>query len=156
MKHFLEKSFKPELAIVALRNNHVVGIAGMAFNKGHFISPSLRIFMAEFGFFAGLLKYIIYMTIGVRPYDRGQLLLEAIAIAPNMRGMGIGTLLIEAIEDYAKKRSLTSVRLEVVDTNPKAKKLYDRMGFAETKINRYPFLKNIMGIQTISTMVKQV
>ena len=156
MKSLLLKSLNPELAIAAFVNNRLVGLAGMAFNDRHFITPSLSVFIEEFGFFSGLLKYLGYQLLALRPYDRGQLLLDGIAVAPTMRGRGVGTLLIEAIGNYAKQNSLNSVCLEVVDTNPKARKLYERLGFKETKINRYPFLKNIMGIEAISTMVKQV
>lgn len=73
-----------------------------------------------------------------------------------MRGMGVGTLLIEKVCEYAKQNSLNSVRLQVVDNNPKARKLYDRLGFEQTKIDRNPLLKKIIGVGAISTMVKQV
>ena len=156
MKSLLVKSFNPELAIAAFVNNRLVGVAGMAFKDRHFITLRLSVCIEEFGFFAGLVKYLVYKIIRSRSYARGELLLDSLAVASTMRGRGLGTLLIEAIENYAKKNSLTSVSLEVVDTNPKARKLYDRLGFQEKTTNHYPFLKNIIGIEAISTMVKKV
>ncbi|WP_042891941.1 GNAT family N-acetyltransferase, partial [Anaplasma marginale] len=132
MRSLLEKSFNPELAIVALAGDRLVGVAGMTYNDRRFLKFSWSVFKEEFGLVLGLRKYLIYKMIALRPYDRGQLLLECLAVGSNIRGMGVGSLLIEEVCNYAKQHSLTSVRLEVVDTNPKAKKLYDRMGF-ETK-----------------------
>ena len=49
------------------------------------------------------------------------------------RGMGIGTLLVKEVEDFAKQQNITKLYLEVVDTNPLARKLYERIGFLVTK-----------------------
>ena len=160
MKCWFKKSFNPELAIVALANDHLVGVAGIACNDRRFLKLSLPVCIEEFGFLPGLLKYLLSEIgseiVGLHRYDRGQLLLVTVAVASNMRGMGVGTLLIEKVCEYAKQNSLNSVRLQVVDNNPKARKLYDRLGFEQTKIDRNPLLKKIIGVGAISTMVKQV
>ena len=155
MQSLIAKSFNPDLAIVALINDRLIGVAGMAFKKRHFITPSRSIFIEQFGIFSGLIKHLIYRTFSIRPYEPEQLLLEAIAIEPNMRGLGIGTLLITELENYAQQNLLNSIRLEVINTNSKAKKLYERIGFKTTKVEHNFFLEKIVGISGISTMVKE-
>jgi len=48
------------------------------------------------------------------------------------------------------------LRLDVVDTNPRAHALYEREGFAVTKIERTPYLQKLMGFSSSREMVAQV
>ena len=46
-------------------------------------------------------------------------------------GMGVGTAMMQALIEVAKKTSLEQLELDVVSTNEKAIRLYERCGFAE-------------------------
>lgn len=59
MKCWFKKSLNPELAIVALANDRLVGVAGMACNDRRFLKLSLPVCIEEFGFLPGLLKYLL-------------------------------------------------------------------------------------------------
>ena len=47
------------------------------------------------------------------------------------RGEGLGTALVEAALDVARERGCKRVELDVSDDNPRARALYERLGFAE-------------------------
>lgn len=52
-----------------------------------------------------------------------------LAVAPNRRGRGIGTNLVEATERWARGKGLTQLRLDVFEFNKAARALYDRLGY---------------------------
>ena len=62
--------------------------------------------------------------------DRGcfEYLLIDISLFPSWRGQGIGRLLIRQSQADAAARGL-GMRLHVLDTNPLARRLYERLGF---------------------------
>lgn len=51
-----------------------------------------------------------------------------VAVLPDARGMGVGTKLLDAVTDEAKKIGCSKITLEVREDNP-AQKLYKREGF---------------------------
>ena len=56
--------------------------------------------------------------------------LGLIFLAPAARGGGLGTTLIEALCDHAAARGGTALRLAVTVGHDRARRLYDRLGFA--------------------------
>lgn len=59
----------------------------------------------------------------------GEWYLDSISVDPAFRGKGIGAELIEAIPLLAEKEGKSLIGLSVDEVNPKAKRLYERMGF---------------------------
>lgn len=55
--------------------------------------------------------------------------LYSLASKPDVRGKGIGTALVEAVEATARRRRCLAVRLEVRTDNLAAIRLYERMGY---------------------------
>ena len=53
-----------------------------------------------------------------------------LAIDPDYRGLGIGEKLVEYHVENAKKLQREKIELDVAETNPRAKKLYEKLGFA--------------------------
>lgn len=63
---------------------------------------------------------------------RGDVLdLARVAVAASARGQGLGTELVEALVAYAWQAGFARVLLEVGERNDPARRLYDRLGFAE-------------------------
>jgi ribosomal protein S18 acetylase RimI-like enzyme len=65
-----------------------------------------------------------------------------IAVVPDMRGQGIGRLMLTESEKIARQRGCCKLTLEVQDGNSPARLLYDRFGFrdvvyADTGITRF-------------------
>jgi ribosomal protein S18 acetylase RimI-like enzyme len=59
----------------------------------------------------------------------GTVWLEAAAVAKPLQGQGIGTTLVHAAEALAAERGYRTVELGVEASNPKARRLYDRLGY---------------------------
>ena len=64
-----------------------------------------------------------------RPEAAHCLLMDGLAVDSAARGRGVGTRLLGAIEIHARALGKTGIRLDVLDTNPGARRLYERCGF---------------------------
>lgn len=60
----------------------------------------------------------------------------AIALKKEFWGLGIGTAMMEYIEELAFNMGYEQMELEVVDGNDRAKALYEKSGFVETGRNK--------------------
>lgn len=59
----------------------------------------------------------------------GELYIDSIAVPENCRGKGVATVLLKSVIEKAKNMGLPAVGLLVDTGNPKAEKLYNRVGF---------------------------
>lgn len=87
---------------------------------------------------------------------KGELWIDSIVVCPSMRGKGVGTRLLQAVFELARAEGFGLVGLEVVDTNPGAHRLYERMGFVSTETHKLPYLRRVMGFSASTTMVKEI
>jgi ribosomal protein S18 acetylase RimI-like enzyme len=126
----LEHGIQPEMGVYALRHGRVLGVAGLHTHAGKFMSHSSSTLRAEFGWLGGILRqfWLALMALGETP-PRSQLRIAMLAVDPAARGSGVGTLLLQAVIDNARREGFTAVVLEVIDTNPGAQRLYERIGF---------------------------
>ncbi|MCX7878246.1 MAG: GNAT family N-acetyltransferase [Ignavibacteria bacterium] len=144
-----------EQVICALQNGCLVGFAGIQHGK----KPLFRIctcrFIKSLGLLRGILTVVV-MLLFRRAFRQGELLMDGICVDKNFRGMGIGTLLMEAVFDFAREKGYETIRLDVVDTNPQARKLYERLGFEPVSDRNYPLTKKLMGFSSSTRMVKKI
>ncbi|MEO8458376.1 MAG: GNAT family N-acetyltransferase [Chloroflexota bacterium] len=70
------------------------------------------------------------VSVNERPEFAGFLHLFALDVAKPLQSQGIGTRLIERVEDEARSRHLAGVYLEVATLNKGARRLYDRLGYS--------------------------
>jgi ribosomal protein S18 acetylase RimI-like enzyme len=54
-----------------------------------------------------------------------------LSVHETFQGLGVGTLLIRALEDRVRERGVPAVRLTVEHDNPRAAALYRRLGYRE-------------------------
>ena len=89
--------------------------------------PTTRIFLAQrAGEFVGIaVCFVGFSTFVARPL----LNIHDIYVRDNLRGQGIGTLLLEAVTRAASASGYCKLTLEVMDANPKAVSVYQRAGF---------------------------
>ncbi|KRM21159.1 GNAT family N-acetyltransferase [Latilactobacillus graminis] len=62
---------------------------------------------------------------------KGEWYLDTLAVAKHAQGQGVGTKLLKALPTILKERGEKVISLSVDLQNPKAKKLYERMGFVK-------------------------
>ena len=154
--HLLAESFLPEFAVVALSEGRLVGLTGFQTQKGAFTGGiSYARLCKHLGVVLGawaLLVLLLYQ----RKAAKHQLLIDEISVAPSMRGKGIGTQMLEKLQRDALFEGYVSIQLDVIDTNPAARRLYERMGFVAKKTERFESLRWLLGFGASTTMEYEV
>ena len=69
---------------------------------------------------------------------------------------GIGEMLLDEIAGYARENGYDEVRLEVIDTNPRARQLYARKGYQAVHTDRFPYMRWLLGFGASTTMALKV
>ena len=149
----LEKALDPALAIVAVCQGRPVGVAGLQYDGRNFVTPRRSEFVCQFGSISGTLRFVMFRLFALA-YGQKDVYIDILAVSPAMRGKGIGTLLLDAVFQTARDKGFRSVSLEVVDTNPDARRLYERVGFVARRTYPYPYLRGIAGFSASIKMVK--
>ncbi|NLG51969.1 MAG: GNAT family N-acetyltransferase [Chloroflexi bacterium] len=151
----MEKDLDPDNILIALRQGELVGLTGVEYGRGRYMRPRMATLAVEYGWLRSRLM-MAASVLFFSPHRKGELHLGPIAVKAGLRGQGIGTRLLEASFDLARREGLHAVRLEVVDTNPDARRLYERLGFRAIKVKHYPFVRNWMGLSAAITMIKEI
>ena len=81
-----------------------------------------------------------------------ELYVDGVAVSPAARGQGIGTRLVHEAVAIAREDGLPWLRLHVVDTNPRAQALYERLGFRVTRVEKTQPLERWLGYGAIISM----
>jgi ribosomal protein S18 acetylase RimI-like enzyme len=68
-----------------------------------------------------------YSTFKARPLIN----IHDLAVLPDQRGRGVGSALIEAVEERGRALGCCKITLEVLDDNHGARRLYESVGFAD-------------------------
>ena len=151
----LADGFCTDLALAAVKGGELLGIAGLQYGRRRFSGARLQKCIEQLGGVKGTLFWLFFRlfesTVG-----EDELMIESLAISPAMRGMGAGSRLIEYIVGMAKEKGFRAVTLEVVDTNPDARRLYERLGFEAVKTTRLPWLRHLKGFSAWTRMVRRV
>ena len=134
-----KKSINSDRVIYALLDDKVVGIAGLHYNNKNFMNNKYHYFREHFNPVKSFLIYTIYKWFSPQ-IKENELRIDTLAVKSTYRGMGIGSRLMKEVFSIAKNKGFDEVILEVVNTNPEAKRLYERTGFTVKKIVKYYFL----------------
>jgi ribosomal protein S18 acetylase RimI-like enzyme len=141
------------MAIVALSQGRPVGVAGLQYDGRNFINPQRAEFVRQFGALSGTARFVMFKLFA-QAYYQEDMYIDILAVSPDMRGKGVGTRLLEAVFQIAREKKFKSVSLEVVDTNPGARRLYERLGFVARRTYPYPYLRGIAGFSASIKMIK--
>lgn len=147
----LAKGFNPAFSFVALSGSEIVGIAGFKTAQGSLTDGILRVLKEKIGLW-GAIRAVLVLAMFERKPVAGQLLMDGIGVLPRMRGSGIGTKLLRHLIEYAKNEGYQSVRLDVINTNHAAQRLYERVGFVPVKTQRFAYLKWLLGFDASTQM----
>ncbi|MCG8376693.1 MAG: GNAT family N-acetyltransferase [Chlorobiales bacterium] len=152
----LKDCFKREYAIVAMAGDKLVGIAGFHTPEGSFTGGvEYKDMVSLLGFIEGSWAALILSLYDRKP-ETGELLMDGIAVHRDYRGKGIGRRLLEELAVYAREEGYDRLRLDVIDTNSGARKLYERVGFKPIRTERFAYLRWFLGFGGSTTMVLNI
>jgi ribosomal protein S18 acetylase RimI-like enzyme len=150
---FLSAQVNPDFALVARTNDgRLVGLAGFKTSDGALVGGELADLAAIYGWLSTLWRAPLLALIE-RDLDSGVLLMDGISVDATMQGQGVGTALLNAIKVEALRRGATAIRLDVIDTNPRARALYARQGFEATGTEQLGPLRWIFGFRSSTKMI---
>lgn len=145
-----------QYGMAALHNETLVGLAGFHTVDGSLTGGmSTKMLFERLGILRGLRAVAIF-ALYERSRKSAELLMDGIAVHADWRGQRIGSTLIAMIKQYARDNGFATIRLDVIDTNPAARRLYERQGFVATKTEQFGYLRWLLGFGAATTMVFSV
>ena len=151
---FLNRSIRADHAIVALsERGELLGLVGFKSPKGAFAGGDWADLRAVYGWFGAAWRACLLALLS-RDVENERFLLDGICVASQARGQGVGTLLLGALCEEARSRHYGAVRLDVIDTNTRARALYERLGFVAAKTDHLGLLRHVFGFNAATAMVK--
>lgn len=150
---FLSAAIAPNFAMSAVgAEGQLLGIAGYKTPQGGFVDGGMRDLQKVYGFLGGLWRGL-FLGVLERDCEDGVLLMDGIFVGENARGQGVGQALLKAIVEEARSQGLDAVRLDVIDTNPRARQLYERFGFKAIGIQHLGPLRHIFKFRSATKML---
>lgn len=133
----------------------LLGVAGFKTPQGALVGGGFHDLRKVYGIVGAAIRVTCLAALE-NDVENKRFLVDGLFVAPNARSQGVGTALLDALCDEGKRRGYTQVRLDVTDTNPRAKALYLQQGFKEAGTNRIGLLRFIFGFRTSTTMVRDI
>ena len=153
---YLERVMRADHCLTAYdRSGLLVGLAGFKSAQGSFAGGSEADLRAVYGPIGGRWRAQLLRLLG-NDADSSRFLLDGLCVSDTVRGQGVGTLLLEAIVAEGRARGYSAVRLDVVDTNARARALYERRGFVVDRTEPIGPLRLIFGFSAAHTMIRPI
>lgn len=149
---FFRKTVNPDAIIAATApDGTLLGIAAHQGTGKGFSTASTSDLFRHYGL--GALWRLVPLGMLERTAPHDTLQMDGICVADTARGQGIGSKLFDALFDHARTHGFQKVTLDVIDTNPRAKALYTRLGFVATGEEQTGPLKPLLGFSSATKMV---
>ncbi|WP_299353941.1 GNAT family N-acetyltransferase [uncultured Shimia sp.] len=149
---FFTSVVDPEFALTAIgAGGEVLGVAGFKTSEGGLAGGDLRDLAKVYGWVGAIWRGLL-LSVLERDLADNSLLMDGICVSETARGQGVGTALLAAIKEEACARGLQDVRLDVIDTNPRARALYERQGFTAGETQYLGPLRYIFGFRSSVAM----
>lgn len=149
---FVSRVADPQFALCARsEDGTLLGMAGFKTTEGALIGGEFSDLRAIYGTFGAIWRAGL-LAVLERKLEQGSLLMDGIFVTTEARGLGVGTALLRAIKEEAARRGCTEVRLDVIDSNPRARTLYEREGFVAGEVQTLGPLKHIFGFSSATEM----
>ncbi|MFI1016602.1 GNAT family N-acetyltransferase [Streptomyces sp. NPDC020965] len=154
-RRFIATHLHPDRAVVALVGDTVVGVAGYRLGARGLTGGGVADVLRTYGLFRGVPRLALLAVLERTPKP-DELVMDGIAVDADLRGRGIGGLLLDAMVRVAADHHCRRIRLDVIDVNPRARALYARHGFVPVHTERTPWLRGPMGFGAVTTMSRPV
>lgn len=150
---FFEDTINPEAMLAAMDGDTLLGIAAFKRGEHGFSRGGLRALIKHYGVL-GTLWRVVPLVMLERKAPKDVLQMDGICVSAAARGTGVGSALFQHLFDYAKESGCHSITLDVIDTNPRAKALYERLGFDVVSEEHTSLLKPLLGFSKAERMVR--
>lgn len=153
---YIQRALGVDHAICAHdQSGKLIGIAGFKTYEGALVGGRLRDLAAVYGVVGAFWRAGL-MALLVNDVDNERFLIDGLAVAPSARGQGVGTALLHAIFEEARRQGYAEVRLEVAGRNHRARALYERIGFVPVTQVDMGLLRHFFGFDSTTTMICRV
>ena len=143
----------PGHCLSATEGRSLLGVAGFKSTHGAFVDGEWRDYRAIYGT-VGAAWRVAALSLLERDVDNRRFLMDGIVVTEEARGQGVGTALLDAVSTLARDRGYPEVRLDVIDGNPRARALYERVGFRAVATSRTGVAAPLFGFRSTTTMVR--
>lgn len=151
---YLTRILRRDHCICALdEGGRLLGLAGFKSVEGSFAGGTLSEMARTYGWIGSRWRAAVLWLLS-REIDNHRFLVDGICVARDQRGRGVGTALLQALYAEAQARGYAMIRLDVIDTNWRARALYERLGFVALRTERIGPLRYIFGFSASTTMVR--
>ena len=155
---FLTGGMALEAARVAVdKEDRPCGVCIIRFPDRRYSSalPAFRTALRHFGLWRGLWAYVGLCLFDERPRPSTGII-ALLAVAPECRGHGFGSTLLDAAEVETRRWGLSRLALDVIAGNP-ARRLYERHGFFTTGTHHLPaVMARLFGFSSYDHMEKRL
>ena len=153
---FIEDVLDPTHALCARDNiGTLLGVVGFKTYDSALVGGSWRDLARHYGWFGSTWR-ITLLALLERDSENQRFLMDGIFVSDAAQGKGVGTALLDGICAEGAARGYTEVRLDVIDSNPRARALYDREGFVAGGVQRLGLLRHVFGFDSATTMIRRV
>ena len=153
---FFERTLDGRYAYCALDGRgRVLGLAGFRTGTGSLTGGGLGDLAQVYGWWGAFWRAAL-LSLLERELAPGIMLMDGICVAAGARGQGIGGALLDRIVTHAADKGLAAVRLDVIDSNPRARALYERKGFVAGRETRLGPLRNVFGFRRATEMYRAI
>lgn len=149
------EDFAKDRLLVASRENssQILGTVGFSVDNTSYLNVSLWNLTQRRGYLKGATAWTVARLMNTKA-STNELYVSAIAAAPESRGMGAGTVLLEALEEFAVAQKKQQLRLHVIEDNLEARRLYERVGYKVVQTIHIGPLQYLLGFKRVHEMVK--
>ncbi|MGO3886851.1 MAG: GNAT family N-acetyltransferase [Mycetocola sp.] len=148
-------ALRPERILVAHGPDGPLGMCGFHLDGTGALDLGWHRLRAELSP-ARALRALAVLSLLERSESTTTLTLDGLCVSAEARGRGIGQSLLAAAERTARQHNKRSVRLTVIDANPRAAALYQRLGFRPISQGSVGILGLIYGFTGYTTMEKRL
>lgn len=131
IKDNTEFSHRQHLGLYLNEQLVAVGCIRIAEHNQSFMLATLKEIISFYGIFKAIPVLIrgLRTEAVIRPPHRDAAVLCDLGVDEKKQGLGLGTQLIESLEQRAKSLGYDTVELDVASNNPLARALYQRLGY---------------------------
>ncbi len=149
----LHDAVRRDACFAATRNGALLGVLTLQAPGLEFYLFRFRTLFRRFSPIRALLILVNFILLHSGPVA-GELLVDQLAVTPAARGMGVGSLLLEAAEARGRAMGVRKMTLHVIAENAGAIRLYERTGYRRVSSQSGVLLRRTFGTKRVWKMEK--